>query len=185
MTKNEDLKQEAKSDPTPQTSEDKQAAEAGGEVELEQLQGDLDRFRDLALRTQADFENFRKRAAREREEAVRYANASLLEKLIPILDNFELGLDAAKTDANAGAIMSGMEMVRRQLQDFMGAHGVEVIDAIGQPFDPHAHEALGQEESETVEEGHVVRQIRKGYKLKDRLIRPANVMVSRGKPAKA
>lgn len=164
--------------------------EEGGETEgrelkpddqdLQALQADLDKFRDLALRTQADFENFRKRAAREREEGMRYANVSLIEKLIPILDNFELGLDAARQDAEGGAIVSGLEMVGRQLQDLLSSQGVETVDALGQPFDPKIHDALGQEASDEVEEGIVLRQLRKGYKLKDRLVRPANVIVSKG-----
>lgn len=154
------------------------------EAELQQqIQADLDRFRDLAMRTQADFDNFRKRAAREREEAVRYANVSLLERLIPILDNFELGLDAARGEGGGSAIFSGMEMVSRQLQEFLASHGVETVDAVGKAFDPNLHEALAQEESVQVPEGHVVRQLRRGYKLKDRLIRPANVIVSKGAPA--
>ncbi|HEX8311554.1 MAG TPA: nucleotide exchange factor GrpE, partial [Chthoniobacteraceae bacterium] len=85
------------------------------EALLQQLQTDLDRFRDLALRSQADFDNFRKRAAREKDEAVKYANAAFLERLIPILDNFELGLNAARTTAENSPILAGMDMVARQL----------------------------------------------------------------------
>jgi len=147
------------------------------------VQADLDRFRDLALRTQADFENFRKRAAREREEGMRYANVSLIEKLIPIMDNFELGLEAARKDEGAGAILSGLEMVYRQLQELLASQGVEVVEALGQPFDPNLHEAIGQEANAEVAEGIVLRQLRKGFKLKDRLVRPANVIVSKGAPA--
>ncbi len=147
---------------------------------LAQLQGDLDRFRDLALRSQADFENFRKRAAREKEDAVKYANLSLLEKLIPILDNFELGLNAARGTAEGSAIVTGFDMVARQLNDFLAQHGVEPLNAEGQKFDPNLHEAFAQEESATVPEGHVIRQLRKGFKLRDRLIRPSAVVVSKG-----
>jgi molecular chaperone GrpE len=147
---------------------------------LAQLQGDLDRFRDLALRSQADFENFRKRAAREKEDAVKYANASYLERLIPILDNFELGLNAARTGSENSPILSGMEMIYKQLQDFLNGSGAEAVNAEGQPFDPNFHEAVAQEESATVPEGTVLRQLRKGYKLRDRLLRPATVVVSKG-----
>ena len=146
-----------------------------------QLQSDVERFRDLAMRTQADFENYRKRAAREKEDAIKFANAVLLEKLIPVLDNYEFGLQAARAEGNQ-AILIGFEMVAKQLQEFLSGNGVEVIDAEGKPFDPNLHEALGQEESATVPEGVVLRQIRKGYKLRDRLIRPANVFVSKGQP---
>lgn len=141
---------------------------------------ELARYKDLALRAQADFDNYRKRAAREKEEAIRYANNNLLEKLLPVLDNFELGMMAARQTTGAEAIVNGMGMVQRQLEDFLRDAGVIAIDATGAKFDPHLHEALGHEESAAVPEGNVVRQLRKGYKLKDRLLRPANVFVSKG-----
>src|SRR4051812_48931837 len=161
-----------------------QAAEQTEDSLLGQLQTDLDRFRDLALRSQADFENFRKRASREKEDAVKYANAGFLERLIPILDNFELGLIAARTGSENSPIVAGMDMVARQLNDFLISSGVEPVLGEGQQFDPNLHEAVAQEESATVPEGVVVRQLRKGYKLRDRLLRPATVVVSKGAPGK-
>ncbi len=149
--------------------------------EESQLKADLERFRDLALRSQADFDNFRKRAARDKDDAVRYANASFLERLIPILDNFELGLTAARANAADSPILSGMDMVSRQLNDFLLSTGVEPVAAEGQKFDPNLHEAVAQEASDNIAEGYVVRQLRKGYKLRDRLLRPATVVVSKGK----
>ncbi len=144
------------------------------------LQGDLDRFRDLALRTQADFENYKKRAAREREDAVKYANSSLLERLISIVDNFELGLSAAREEGKRSPIFAGMSMVLKQLTDFLVDNGLQPIDAEGKKFDPNLHEAIGHEPSDEVPEGNVIRQTRRGYKLKDRLLRPAAVVVSSG-----
>jgi len=144
------------------------------------LQADLDRFRDLALRSQADFDNFKKRAAREKEEAIKYANRSLLERLLAIVDNFELGLTAAKGEGEVSPIYSGMSMVLKQLNDFLAENGVQPIEAEGQKFDPNLHEAIAHEASDTVEEGHVVRQMRRGYKLKERLLRPSTVVVSSG-----
>lgn len=149
-----------------------------------QLQSDLERFKDLALRTQADFENFRKRAAREKEDAVKFANAGFLERLIPILDNFELGLNAARASAENSPILAGMDMVAKQLNDFLVSSGVEPILGEGQTFDPNLHEAVAQEASETVADGVVLRQLRKGFKLRERLLRPATVVVSKG-PAQA
>ncbi len=149
------------------------------EAAFGQLQSDLERFRDLALRSQADFDNFRKRSAREKEDAVKYANSNLLERLIPIIDNFELGLAAAGAQESS-PIVAGMSMVARQLNDFLAESGVTPIDATGQPFDPNIHEAISHEPSTQVPEGHVIRQVRKGFKLKDRLLRPANVIVSKG-----
>ncbi len=156
-------------------------ADSSEESLLGQLQTDLDRFRDLALRSQADFENFRKRAARDKEDAVKYANASFLERLIPILDNFELGLNAARGSAAESPILAGMDMVAKQLNEFLASNGVEPVNGEGQPFDPNVHEAVAQEASASVPEGVVVRQLRKGYKLRDRLLRPATVVVSKGK----
>jgi molecular chaperone GrpE len=154
------------------------AAATAGTLDL--LQADLERFRDLALRSQADFENYRKRSIREREDAVKYANFSLVEKVVPVLDSFELGLQAAKSNEAAASIVSGMEMVRRQLEDVLHQFGVEAVDATGTPFDPNLHEAVAQEPSEEVPEGSVVRQLRKGYRLRDRLVRAALVVVSGG-----
>src|SRR5436190_8531089 len=144
------------------------------------LQADLDRFRDLALRSQADFDNFKKRAAREKEDAIKYANSSLLERLLPIVDNFELGLSAAKNEGEQSPIYSGMSMVLKQLSDFLADNGLHPIDAEGQKFDPNLHEAIAHEPSGSVPEGVVLRQMRRGYRLKDRLLRPSTVVVSSG-----
>lgn len=161
---------------TPETSQPETPA-AGETVDF---QAEAARFKDLALRAQADLDNYRKRAVREKEESIRYANASLLEKLLPVLDNFELGLEAARTAPDAASIVQGMAMVQKQLQDFLKDNGVESVPAEGEVFDPARHEAVAQEHSPEVPEGHVVRQIRKGYKLRDRLLRASSVTVSKG-----
>jgi molecular chaperone GrpE len=147
------------------------------------LATDLDRFRDLALRSQADFENYKKRAAREKEDAIKYANSALLERLIPIVDNFELGLEAARGEGENSPVFSGMNMVLRQLMDFLSENGVQPIDATGQTFDPNLHEAIAHEPSDQVPEGVVIRQTRRGYKMKDRLLRPSSVAVASGNAA--
>ena len=147
------------------------------------LQADLDRFRDLALRSQADFENYKKRSAREKEEAIKYANSSLLQRLAAILDNFELGLAAAKAQGEESPIYSGMVLVQKQLNDLLSEHGLQPIEADGKRFDPNLHEAIALEPSDQFPEGTVLRQTRRGYRLKDRLLRPSKVVVSSG-PAK-
>ena len=147
------------------------------------LQADLDRFRDLALRSQADFENYKKRSAREKEEAIKYANSSLLQRLAAILDNFELGLAAAKAQGEKSPIYSGMVLVQKQLNDLLSEHGLQPIEADGKRFDPNLHEAIAHEPSDQFPEGTVLRQSRRGYRLKDRLLRPSKVVVSSG-PAK-
>jgi molecular chaperone GrpE len=157
------------------TADDSEDAMAG-------LQADLDRFRDLALRSQADFENYKKRAAREKEEAIKYANSALLQRLVSILDNFDLGLAAAKTQGEQSPIYSGMVLVQKQLNDLLGENGLQPIEGEGEKFDPNLHEAIGHEPSQSPE-GTVIRQARRGYRFKDRLLRPAHVVVSSG-PAK-
>jgi molecular chaperone GrpE len=147
------------------------------------LQADLDRFRDLALRSQADFENYKKRSAREKEEAIKYANSSLLERLVGILDNFELGLAATKEHGANSPIYAGMVLIQKQLNDLLTETGVQPIEAEGKTFDPNLHEAIAHEPSSDSPEGTVIRQTRRGYRLKDRLLRPAKVVVSSG-PAK-
>jgi molecular chaperone GrpE len=158
------------------------AGEADSEDAMAGLQNDLDRFRDLALRSQADFENYKKRAAREKEDAVKYANSSLLQRLVSILDNFELGLAAAKTESEQSPIYSGMVLVQKQLNDLLEENGLQAIEAEGKKFDPNLHEAIAHEPSGSAE-GTVIRQARRGYRFTDRLLRPARVVVSSG-PAK-
>jgi molecular chaperone GrpE len=136
-------------------------------------------LKDRLLRTQAEWDNSRKRILREKEDAVRYAAENLLEKLLPVLDNFEAGMQAAQNATDAKAISQGFEMVLAQFQQVLKEAGVEAIDATGHPFDPHRHEALGHRESTEHPEGHVIHQMRKGYKLKDRLLRPASVFVAK------
>jgi molecular chaperone GrpE len=141
-------------------------------------------YKDNWIRAAADLENFKKRAARERTEAAQFANASLLQKLLPILDNFEMAQAAAQ---NAGgeklaSLQAGVAMIQQQLKSATAESGLEEIDATGKLFDPSLHEAVSQQESSDVPEGHVVQQIRKGYKLRERLLRPAAVIVAK-KPA--
>ena len=170
---------ESKSNPSP----DEAQKISADENEDDNLQADLDRFRDLALRSQADFENYKKRAAREKDEAIKYANSALLEKLIPIVDNFELGLEAARAEGEKSPVFSGMSMVLKQLMDFLKENGLQPIDATGQKFDPNLHEAITHEPSDEFPEGVVVRQTRRGYRMKDRLLRPSSVAVSSGPAA--
>ena len=141
---------------------------------------------DRLLRTTADFENFKKRAARERIETAQFAAAALIEKLLPVLDNFEMAQAAAQNagDGKLSSLHAGVAMIQQQLKTFLTEAGVEEIDAAGKPFDPALHEAVSQRETSEMPEGHVFQQLRKGYKLRDRLLRPATVVVAK-KPAAA
>ncbi len=104
------------------------AAPAEGQADLA---AEVEKYRDAALRSRAELDNYRKRVVREKEEAIRYANGALLEDLLPVLDNFELGLGAAKNATDASGIIMGLEMVRKQMEDFLRSHGVDTIDATG------------------------------------------------------
>jgi len=145
---------------------------------------ELAQWRDRALRTQADLENFRKRAARDRADAIKYGNASIIEELLPIADNFEMGLAAATADASNSSILQGMQMVHKQLNEFLANNGLKEVETDGKEFDPNLHEALSQQASDEVPEGQIIATLRKGYMLHDRLVRAANVVVSTG-PASA
>ena len=152
---------------------------------LQQQAAQAAELKDNLLRTKAEWDNSRKRILREKEEAVRYAGEALLEKLLPVLDNFEMGMQAAKTATDPKAISQGFEMVMAQLHQVLRDAGVEPVKAVGQPFDPHQHEALGHQESGEHPEGHVLSEMRKGYKLKDRLLRAASVFVAKTPEGKA
>ncbi len=139
---------------------------------------------DRLLRTTADFDNFKKRAAREKIESAQYASFTLIQKILPVLDNFEMALAAAQSAKGdkLAALESGVLMIQQQLKSALVETGLEEVNATGQPFDPNVHEAVSQHESAEVAEGNVLQQLRKGYKFKDRLLRPATVVVAK-KPA--
>jgi len=142
---------------------------------------EIEKWKDVAARATADLDNFRKRMAREKFEAIQYANRGLLEQLLPIIDNFEMGLKAAESAEGTGSIiLQGMGMVRKQLDDFLADQGVEIVASDGVAFDPNVHEALKQEPHESAPEGQILYTMRRGYRLKDRLLRAANVIVSAG-----
>ena len=195
-----DLEAEApeapKTAPPEGADENNGAAEGSGEPEAEApaepeipkdpltaAKEELAQWRDRALRTQADLENFRKRSARDRSEAIKYGNASLLEELLPIADNFEMGLAAATAEDAESSIAQGMQMVHKQLVEFLSNNGLKEVESDGKAFDPNLHEALSQQPSDEVPEGQIISTMRKGYLLNDRLLRAANVVVSTG-PAK-
>ena len=136
---------------------------------------------EALVRTTADFDNFKKRAARERQDAVKFANESLLQKLIPILDTFDMALTAAVNakEGTAQSLQTGVSMILSQFRNTLTDAGLEEVDAAGKPFDPNFHEAVSQQETADAPEGHVVQQLRKGYKLKERLLRPATVIVAK------
>jgi len=142
-----------------------------------------DDYWERLLRITADLDNFKKRAARERQEAVKFANEALLEKLVPALDNFDMAVAAAQNPkSGADSIKTGISMIYQQLKGVLTDAGLEEIIATNQAFNPSIHEAVSEQESAEAPDGHVLQQLRKGYKLRDRLLRPATVIVAK-KPA--
>lgn len=138
---------------------------------------------DRFVRTAADLENFRRRTVREKEELRLFASSRLLEDLLPALDNLALGLDAARQPgADLKALAGGVELVQQQLKGVLSGHGLKEINPAGQAFDPHQHEAISHLPSDDIEAEHVLKVVRTGYLLNGRLLRPASVVVSSGKP---
>ncbi len=158
-----------------------------GTVTAEQLEGlkeraaKADEHWERLLRTTADFDNYKKRAARERQEAARYANQELLHKLIVVVDNLDAALAAAQSapDKAAQSLQTGVNMIHQQLRKALADAGLEEVNALGQKFDPALHEAVAQKETTDAPEGQVIEQLRKGYRLRERLLRPATVVVAK------
>lgn len=149
--------------------------------ELKERAAKADENWDRLLRTTADFENFKKRAAREKQDAIKYANEGLLQKLVPVVENLDMALAAAQAASReAGqSLHTGVNMISQQLKAVLTEAGLEEVDALGKPFDPHLHEAVSQQEAPDVPEGQVVQQLRKGYRFRGRLLRPASVVVAK------
>ena len=145
---------------------------------IEQLQKEASELRELAQRKQAEFENYRKRMERERLELARYAGADVVKEVLPVLDN----LERARTYAAGSSeeqLRDGVAIIHRQLQEILTRLGLTEVESQGQPFDPHFHEAVTQNETEEHPDGTVLSVFQKGYLFKDRLLRPAMVSVAR------
>ena len=136
---------------------------------------------DKILRLNAEFENFRKRVIRERDDIRTNTRIDTVETILPVLDHFELALQAAGSAKNIDAVLEGMNMIKAEFEKTLSNLGVDVINAIGHEFDPNLHEAVANEPSDEYEKDIVTKQWRPGYKINSRLIRPATVVVSSGK----
>lgn len=134
------------------------------------------------VRLQADFDNHRKRTLREKQEALSYGHELVVKDLLPVVDNLERAIEhaSASTGADFEGMLQGVDLVRRELLAVLAKHGVSPIEAEGEVFDPNLHEALGQMEDDKVPAGRVGKMLQRGYRLRDRLLRPARVMVSKG-----
>jgi molecular chaperone GrpE len=143
------------------------------------LKAKIDSLEDSLLRAKADFQNLQRRSAAERSEAIRYANADLLRSLLNVLDDFDRALESAEVTDNRQAVIDGVRLVHDNLMKAFKEAGLEQIDALGQPFDPKIHEALMQQPTDDFPPGTVVDQVARGYRLRDRVLRPARVIVSK------
>jgi molecular chaperone GrpE len=154
------------------------AASAAGmeSTDVQKLRAERDTLLDRLARLQAEFENARKRAAREQQDFRDFATADAIKALLPALDSFERALRTPESKAND--FRSGVELIYKQMQDALAKIGVRPVPAEGQPFDPHVHEAIEMVETAEVPDHHVIEELQRGYKLKDRLLRPAMVKVA-------
>ncbi|MEN8662331.1 MAG: nucleotide exchange factor GrpE [Lentimonas sp.] len=148
--------------------------------ELEKAQQEAAEMKTRYLRSVADMENFRKRIAREKQDIIRSAAANVLESLLPVLDNMKLGLQAAENHPEAKDVTVGFKMVDDQLKKSLSEQGLEELAPDGKVFDPNFHECIAHQPSEDVKEDHVIQTVRAGYRLNERLIRAASVIVSSG-----
>ncbi|WP_123039788.1 nucleotide exchange factor GrpE [Cohnella candidum] len=154
------------------------SAEGQGDPRIAELAKQAEDNHNRYLRVQADFDNFRRRTQKEKEDLAQYASMKLVGQLLPVLDNFERALQAGGESAGTDSFAKGIDMIYRQFSQVMEAEGLRKMDVVGQPFDPELHQAIMQVESEEHEEGTVVEAVQNGYWLKDKVLRPAMVKVS-------
>jgi molecular chaperone GrpE len=160
-------------------SEVEETSEVGEESELEKAKREVRENYDKFLRVFAEFENYKKRMERERAEFIKYANEGLIKDHLSVVDNFERAVEQAGENTHAEGLVQGMEMVLKQFKEIHEKYGVREIQALGEPFDPNLHEAMMHEVSNDHDENTVIGELQKGYILKDRLLRPTLVKVSK------
>lgn len=146
------------------------------QAEFDKVKAERDQLLDRMARMQAEFDNARKRDQKERTEFRDFAVAGAVEQMLPVLDNFQLAL---KAEGSAEQLRSGVELILRQMEDVMRNLGVQPVEAVGTEFDPRVHEALGSVETTEHPDNHVVSEVRRGYRIKDKLLRPAMVQVAK------
>jgi molecular chaperone GrpE len=148
--------------------------------ELEHTRSELAEAKDRALRAVAELENFRKRSRREAEDERRFADLPLLRELLPVVDNIGRAIEAAQKNADTGGLLEGFKMVSQQLEAVLLRHNCKRIEAQGKPFDPHLHQAIMQQPSADLPANTVLQVVQDGFQLHERVIRPAQVIVSTG-----
>jgi molecular chaperone GrpE len=166
----------ADGDENPSEASAGSASETSSSAELQKLRAERDSLLDRLARAQAEFENARRRAAKEQQDFRDYAAADAIKPLLPVLDSFERALQVKSEPAD---FRSGVELIYKQLQDALAKIGVRAIPAKGEPFDPHVHEAIEMVETTAAPDHEVIEELQRGYKIKDRLLRPAMVKVAK------
>jgi len=149
---------------------------------LEELQEESKKNFDLYLRSQADMENIKKRNQKDKEDWIRYSNETLIKEMLPVIDNLEKAISHSQNENSFDALKEGVKLTLKGFMDTLTKSGLGEVKAQGEPFDPRYHQAVSQQEDNTVEEGIILEELQKGYTLNERLIRPAMVVVSKGKP---
>jgi molecular chaperone GrpE len=160
---------------TAQATEAAQLPELAQATEIDKLKAERDQLIDRLARLQAEFDNARKRAERERAEFRDYAAGNVIEQFLPVLDNFDLAL---KSTGSAEQLRAGVALIVKQMEEILQKLQVVAVPAVGEPFDPRLHEALGAVERDDLPDQHVAEEVRRGYKLRERLLRPALVRVA-------
>ncbi len=146
--------------------------------EVTLLNKQVEELQNRLLRVQADFDNYKRRTKQEKDELGKYANVKLIEALLPTYDNFDRAIQSALDTKNLESFVQGVQMIYKQVEDVLSKEGLEPIEAVGKPFNPEFHQAIMQVETDEFESGYVVEELQKGYKIKDRVIRPSMVKVN-------
>lgn len=162
----------------PPESEERESTTAPLEAKIAELEASAAEARDRYVRLAADFDNFKKRARQDHVETIQHASAELISRVLPVLDDLQSVLDHAPEGTDRSWV-KGLELTVRKLEDVLGTHGLEAIASIGERFDPKLHEAVGHEESAEQPEDTVVSELRRGYRIRDKVVRPALVRVAR------
>lgn len=181
MLENEKEQQEINLNAEQEQNEEENEQNQGKEL-LEKLAAKEQELEDLnqrVLRVAADFENFRKRTKKEKEDLIKYGNEKLIINLLPVIDNFQRAIDVKETSEEIKGFLEGMEMIYRQFMQVLADAGLEAIEAVGKPFEPEKHEAVMQAEDNSVEDNTVLEDFRTGYLFKDKVIRASMVKVAK------
>ena len=149
---------------------------------IEELKEESKKNFDLYLRSQADIENIKKRNKKDKEDWIRYSNETLIKEMLPVIDNLEKAISHSQDENSFDALKEGVKLTLKGFIDTLAKSGLEEVKAQGEPFDPSYHQAVSQQEDNDVEVGVILEELQRGYTLNERLIRPAMVVISKGKP---